>query len=746
MAALPPAFRTKKDGMTWRGLACAMILPALFMLASAAVGSNGPTVLLLRRPGPDSVGIDFSDSVMTTCTTEADGSARAALIPRCYSHFFVFTSRWTQYFDLQLAVGPPTSASGRPFSSKMPLRVEWYGQEATGSWVKVVDGVVLRPLECDAGGYCWPVQVFRTSVVAYSSYFARVSIAMNATSDSAVRALIGPSSDVLFRYRNPSFAMWELGFKAALLTLNLAVITWFAWASGWPGCGTVRYASLRCCRAFVSSRWSSPTSRLGFQNEARVGWTLALLIGLLAFNEPLLWATYYAPYTPDGTVRADALPFLNLAGQVTFVLLLCAFWIVEFGLLAARAGVVRIIGVEVLPPPAATAPVPAQGTVEGGINVTPGGEAPVAAAEPPEPPATPVTPFAFYAPKMTVVVLFWLLSLGIYGTILRKSAGDPLYDWIAEGTDTAKAVGAGAVDTRFALAVATLIAGAAYATFLSYLGFRSLFTCRRMSGSDRFLFAFHYIVLLATTLGLVGGSIVAADVSSPSDLLFFSALFNVYGWTLAYLNAPEEAPSAGRYGAIGAIPASPTAVEVGGVREGEVHLDVKGVEAVAVMDAAPEAVSPGKAEQQLATSVANEVDLVDIGVAMVVEALLFPSVVAPAVAEPFVATTAQVPAQCALPTARGAAIVDWPSGAASVTDSAGYAEVAAEAAVDLPAAEDGHAASAGCGDALVDAIPAAEATTDEFVVDNPFDGEAAARSAASVPFSSPFDDDEGDLR
>jgi hypothetical protein len=84
--------------------------------------------------------------------------------------------------------------------------------------------------------------------------------------------------------------------------------------------------------------------------------------------------TYYAP--------AQIFKLISVAMQLTFIAILAAYWLVEFGLIKAN---------------------------------------PQAHQQ--------ITCCRFYAPKIVAIVLYWLMALAVYGFVLFRMAQDPMYDW-----------------------------------------------------------------------------------------------------------------------------------------------------------------------------------------------------------------------------------------------------------------------------------------------------------------------------
>lgn len=473
----------------------------------------------------------------------------------CWSTWFDFPTRWVQYFDLQLLVEAPVGVPSSQRSNTLPLQIEWYGSDDGATWRTVYRGNVTRPIRCRADGSCYPVLAMRTSTVSYSTYFARVAITPG-TDPMVVSRTIGWDTDVVIRQRNPDFATFELGFRVFFMLMTLAITAWYMAATGcdW-GCCPKAYQVHGCVclnRLCCRSRGDAPLfiTPMGFHGQLRVNWLYMLLGSLVLYNQPLLWANYFAPYTTyKENPRANGLPFFNVACQLLFVALVSAYWLVEMGLLAAanenivvrnrRRGRNRTLTPSSLSVPTVTpaASSSTESRAPGGAPPPPGGSSTETVVD--SAPKKETTMFAFLLPKYLAVVTYWLIAAAMYGVIYGRMAADPLYDWVSEGTAMADRAGAGQVDVAATLVGITAILAIMYMLYFIWLTSRAVCSCRTMPPGERFLFAFHVLCVLATAFGLAGSAVYSADVTSPADFTFFTALYNVYVWTLAWLYSPQ---------------------------------------------------------------------------------------------------------------------------------------------------------------------------------------------------------------
>jgi hypothetical protein len=459
--------RVRMDGMGPWHFTCSFFTGLALVAIAMVVGWTGPPVLALKPAAPEGLDVVLWDAVSARCDVAPNGNPIPP-IGRCWSHFFSFTSRWTQSFDVQMQAGrldayPNLPAATVPF----PLSLSWYGLREGGNpksdWELIYSGNTTRYVRCASGSYaCNPVVLFRTNSVHFQRYFVRIALPPD-FDGAAVQQPDSALSAVTFyiRYKTADFSMFELGFKTTYMVLSIIVLVVFLVYTGLD-CGCGRYF-------FCIPRSAAP---LTWQRQQGVNWLLVLLVGLIMFNEPLLWMRYYAQR--DGGVIA----YLSVGGQLTFVAILLAYWLVEWGLIKSN------------------------------------------------PTREPIArPCRFYCPKLTAIFVYWLLAVAVYGWILIKQSEDPLFDWAEYAYATVQ--GDTGPNARLFLILWSALLAGLYLVYLLWLITRSLTVMRSFSRGEKYLFSLHFLVLFATALGIAGGAIYDVEVGSAFDFMFFNAVFNV---------------------------------------------------------------------------------------------------------------------------------------------------------------------------------------------------------------------------
>jgi len=288
----------------------------ILVLIGMVVGWTGPDVLVTKPASPDGEHVVLYD-LNQKCNVDPSNKPIMPIF-RCWSHNFLFNSRWTQYFDIQMQGTRFNTYNNLPIvSMNIPFIITWYGLNSNSNpltdWKLIYSGNTSRLLTCaENSETCDPMVLFRTNSVPYERYFIRIALP-DEFSSSNLQQLPVALSAVTFsiRYRSADFAMFELGFKATFLVISFIVFVVFLIYTGLD-CGCGKYC-------FCISR---NATGLNFQRQQGVNWLLTLQIGLILFNEPLLWMRYYA--------RDDAgiLSYLSVGGQLTFVAILLAYWLV----------------------------------------------------------------------------------------------------------------------------------------------------------------------------------------------------------------------------------------------------------------------------------------------------------------------------------------------------------------------------------------------------------------------------------
>ncbi|RYG52265.1 hypothetical protein EON67_01645, partial [archaeon] len=325
----------------------------------------------------------------------------------------------------------------------LDINILWQGRRAGSAvWDTIANSTVTRTMECeddDDEGECESVALFSTSSVKYESYFfqvrphrrvheQRVPAAPSTVQCSAVtrsashlndarfvglQIALPPASvadaaflasvDFKYTYRNPDFSIFELGFKATWMVLS--VIVAFSY---------IAFTSLDClrlgrCSARVLLCRCRGTSDIPFQRAEGLRWLACLLIGLILFNEPLLWCQYYAP--------ASDFKIVSVTMQLTFIAMLAAFWLVEFGLIKANPQVCV---------PRASPVACALGACCRVVVSHVCLRASIACALQAH---REISFCKFYLPKLIAIFIYWISALAVYAYMLNRMSSDPLYDW-----------------------------------------------------------------------------------------------------------------------------------------------------------------------------------------------------------------------------------------------------------------------------------------------------------------------------
>lgn len=260
------SLRVRMDGMSPWHFTCVFTCGLTFIAIAMLIGWKGPEILLTKAAGASGTEVVLYDA-NTVCNVGPSG----ALVPetkRCWNHYFVFNSRWTQYFDVQMQPNRFTSYADLPAVNDMPVpfTIQWAGLKAgqaptvASNWQTIYNGNVTRHLWCAAGtAGCSGITLFRSNSVQYERYFVQISFPPGYDT-SQVQQLPPALASVTFtiRYKSADFAMFEVGFKTTYMVISLIVLVVFTVYTGcdW-GCG------MYC---FCIARGSS----LNFQRQA--GW------------------------------------------------------------------------------------------------------------------------------------------------------------------------------------------------------------------------------------------------------------------------------------------------------------------------------------------------------------------------------------------------------------------------------------------------------------------------------------------
>lgn len=146
----------------------------------------------------------------------------------------------------------------------------------------------------------------------------------------------------------------------------------------------------------------------------------------------------------------------------------------------------------------------------------------------------------FYAPRLAVCSVFFLISMGIYIKIKMDLYNNPLHNWYDEfGAMTAVKVLSGIMFICYiSWIVVLLYEGMKAVCCASGSSSATLRKAIRDEWRKAWVFSFHLIVLFLGICGVAFGGVVGTEVSTTLNLYFFIVLFNVYVYTLALMYSP----------------------------------------------------------------------------------------------------------------------------------------------------------------------------------------------------------------
>jgi hypothetical protein len=372
-------------------------------------------------------------------------------------------------------------------------------------WKKIAfNQTTNRKLRCHSGEKdCKPVVLFKTTHVEFNTYYFRVAI-----SDITKRQL-DMLDTVSFKlmFQNPKFSVYKLAFKYTFVVLNVIVLCLFEMKvrkrrqmqsrgrtnSNGGHAGQATNAAVNP----ASTGHGEMTLR---QRAARMNsttWVRVLLTSLLLFNNPLHAFEYFS-----STRRFFGV--LCVLFEIAFLGALFAFWLVEFDDLADE-----------------------QSGTDGGS-------------------ATRFHSCTCVCGLKSILVLSFLLVGAVsFSWIKVTEFADPLYDYHED-----RAV------WNFIRAF-LVVWGIFYLLALSYFMFRAFgkWFCRSNSPSwfgtlnpcDRdsrrwqraWLTLFHLFFMAIGVGGLAFGRVTQIEADTVFEFLFFSAVFNIYIFSLAYLYSPS---------------------------------------------------------------------------------------------------------------------------------------------------------------------------------------------------------------
>lgn len=227
-------------------------------------------------------------------------------------------------------------------------------ESTEADWGLIANSTISRTVTCPPGTLsCKPVVIFLTDVVDKTSYFMQVSLPPQSLNSTLIT-----SSSFRFQFNNAQYSQFELGFRMTFCCLALFV-------------GVVYFCSIRGLNAAAAVAHGASPYIQG------TSWLKALIVGLFLFNNPVFFLQFLSPHA--------AIIFVASLWQITFVVVLLVFWLVEFALLAS------------------------------------------------DDPRASMSSVGFWAPKLLLVVVYWGIAVGFYAWVSFKRQQDPLFNWYVPG-------------------------------------------------------------------------------------------------------------------------------------------------------------------------------------------------------------------------------------------------------------------------------------------------------------------------
>jgi hypothetical protein len=165
-----------------------------------------------------------------------------------------------------MSINPFTTA---PSSSPLTVKLLWQGRKrGDESFQTIYNGSVSRTVYCPHEP-CEDVVWFRTSTVEYETFFIQIS---EPRSNGQTVNDWFATADMFYRYRNPEFSMFEVGFKAMWMVVSLIVLLAYILRTSFDfqWCGPVEILCLCCQRG--------TNNPLSFQRQEGTNWIYALLV------------------------------------------------------------------------------------------------------------------------------------------------------------------------------------------------------------------------------------------------------------------------------------------------------------------------------------------------------------------------------------------------------------------------------------------------------------------------------------
>jgi len=315
--------QTRADGMQARHRLQASAVTFLTLIVAVIFALAGPQATILKEPSFGSgEGIDLVNNV---------GG---------WGHAFRFVNLYSNSLALSFDINANTSAlDSRVTTRDVRLWLEWAGVDEDGNLSLFRNGTIDRSITCvkiaDVA-QCSRVLIFMDHYVTFERYDFRVRI----LPQDRDRAKFIESVDFLFEFENLKFAIWEIRLTYFCFGISVLASLWWLFLcradfqrfqaskgriDGLAGSRSVASSVARslccgllCCKANKSGE-SCP------YRTPRQRWMLALLVGLMLYNQPF----YGMEYVPDATVRRIFV-LISTMFQLGFASVLIVFWLCEF--------------------------------------------------------------------------------------------------------------------------------------------------------------------------------------------------------------------------------------------------------------------------------------------------------------------------------------------------------------------------------------------------------------------------------
>ena len=378
-------------------------------------------------------------------------------------------------------------------------------------WEDIVgpeNNVASRDVRCPAGKTdCEPVVTFMSESLQYHKYWYEISLL-----DPKTNSDVDPNSffsalnkayeleknevqsfSFRFVYKNGDYSRYEIGCRYFFVVAALFVLIWFLCRV--RATGARRRAAGHHAAGGGGGGGGAAGGRPGGCRHCcqwlvgRNGLLSMLLVGLVLFNDPWVGFIYI-----DHAARIFFGP-IAIFFQFCFFFILALYWLIEFGQFAAP---------------------------------------------PYQPPSV-----AFYAKRVVMCFVFFIVAVSIYINIKLDLYYNPLHNWYAEfGRSLFVKIFTGIMMALFVGWILVLLYKGSENTFCTSRG-RITRDSISAEWQKAWIFAYHIFMIILMIFGVACGAVIGYEVSSALNLIFFIVLFNVYVFSLVLMYAPAKTPASG---------------------------------------------------------------------------------------------------------------------------------------------------------------------------------------------------------